>query len=65
MKKTICTPSQSVHVNFDKGWVYNIWLSSEHFDTIEKLLYHFKETRSITDAVNICDILLKSIEEDN
>ena len=63
MEKTILPESQSVHINFDKGWVANIWLSMEDFDKVEELLEHFKETRSITDAVSVCDIIIKATEE--
>ena len=63
MKKTILSQSKSVHVNFDKGWVANIWLSMEDFDKVEELLDHFKKTRSLTDAVNVCDIIIRATED--
>ena len=63
MKKTVLTASQSVHVNFDKGWVANIWLSMEDFDKVEELLERFKKTRSITDAIDVCDIIIKATED--
>lgn len=63
MNKTILPESQSVHINFDKGWVANIWLSMEDFDKVEELLEHFKKTRSLTDAVSVCDIIIKATED--
>ena len=43
MEKKILSESQSVHVNFDKGWVANIWLSMEDLDKVEELLNQGKE----------------------